>query len=159
MVRQAHHRQAQSSASSDWSIKWLERAIEIYERSNKWNKMKFQLTIFILITCLVGIQAQKEAKPELSEITSAQQNGQTQIHMKQFRYAATAKTDTVTVKVINPRGEMQTLSANDQEIKAGSYFDFSLNTKHWRPGTYHIIAEGRQGVISRRFAIPRSSEN
>lgn len=55
--------------------------------------------------------------------------------------------DTVTIKVINPRGEMQCMPVCKEIFEKGEKASFELLTKNWIPGTYHIIGVGREGRI------------
>ncbi len=97
------------------------------------------------------------ATAQLEEVKSNQRGAERS--EKKYRYTALATNDTVTIKVINPRGEMQALPAHNLAVQAGGTFDFNLNTNHWRPGNYQVIAEGRRETYTQRLNIkdPRHS--
>ena len=89
---------------------------------------------------------------QLEEINSGQRSASVQ-HERNYRYTSSAQPDTITIKVISPYGQMQALPVNASEVKAMEQIDFQLDTKHWTPGTYQIIAEGKYGRHFKRLKV------
>lgn len=62
---------------------------------------------------------------------------------KHFRYVA-PESDTITIKIYNPRGQLVSTPVLRKNITAGSNVEFSFNPRIWKDGQYHIVAEGRR---------------
>ena len=102
------------------------------------------------VVALIGLPI--SASAQLEEVSSKRRSAQ-KSHERSYRFTAQAQSDTVTIKVINPRGEMQVLPVHAAEVEANGQLNFQLNTTHWLPGTYHIVAEGKHKMYSRRLKI------
>ena len=55
--------------------------------------------------------------------------------------------DTCTVKIISPRGEIQSVPVVERSLVAGGQLELALDTQFWRPGWYRIVAKFKRGRI------------
>lgn len=63
-----------------------------------------------------------------------------------------SNTDTISIKIIDPGGEIKSIPVKKQRIT--SRVDFGISTKYWRKGWYTIIAENKNGFLYRkRFLV------
>ena len=118
------------------------------------NHLSSALVICVLLTTQVDAQV---IKAQLEEVVT-NQGGQYPKTNKSYRFTAAELADTVTVKIINPRGQMQALPVREAKMAALSSLDFGFDTKHWIAGQYHIVVDGRRGKYSKRFKIPDPRE-
>jgi hypothetical protein len=72
-----------------------------------------------------------------------------------YNYSFTSEIeDTITVKIVDPRGELVKIAYRDQPIMTNESLDFSLNTSFWRQGKYQIVVESKQtGLITKGLTI------
>ena len=61
-----------------------------------------------------------------------------------------------TVKVLNPRGEIQTTPIRKKNYASRERLEFKLKTKFWMEGLYHIIVESDGlEVYTKKFRLKR----
>lgn len=72
-----------------------------------------------------------------------------------YHYSFTsAVDDTITVKIVDPRGELVKIAYRDQPIMTNEQLDFSLNTSFWRQGKYQIIVDSKKtGTTAKGLVI------
>ena len=72
-----------------------------------------------------------------------------------YHYSFTsAVDDTITVKIVDPRGELVKIAYRNQPIMTNEQLDFSLNTSFWRQGKYQIMVDSKKtGLITKGLNI------
>ncbi len=103
-----------------------------------------------ILGCLIFL-VPLTVQAQLVEMTSNQRARST--HVKAYRYTLQERPDTVTIRVINPRGELQAMPVIDQAIHPREKIDFQFNTKNWLPGHYHVVVRGKHTQSNNRFKI------
>ncbi len=89
--------------------------------------------------------------PELqAQITKVSKNQRSANVHEFYRFQAVAQ-DTYSIRIIDPQGQIISMPVKKKLLSPGSQVTFSFSTKHWKQGTYQIIAEGTKGkrVIQR----------
>ncbi|MBK8505154.1 MAG: hypothetical protein IPL46_24885 [Saprospiraceae bacterium] len=100
--------------------------------------MKATIILLTLFSVFNIAQAQIE---EIGAIT--QQNGNT----SGFKYRFTSIVDdTITIKIIDPRGELITSPVLNKAILSKQSVPFNFNSTFWRRGEYQIIVESNKGT-------------
>lgn len=63
-----------------------------------------------------------------------------------YRYKFTSNVeDTISIKIIDPRGELVSVPYHSQTILNNQSLTFDFNRRFWRRGEYHVIVEGIKG--------------
>ena len=72
-------------------------------------------------------------------------------------FVTTAKTaGKYTIKVVSPRGELQTTPVKNKYFQANQRMDIELDTKYWRKGTYTILVEDeKEKVVKKKELVIR----
>lgn len=66
-------------------------------------------------------------------------------------FVTTAKTaGKYTIKVVNPRGELQTIPVKNKYFQSNQRMDIELDTKYWRKGIYTILVEDEKDRIIKK---------
>ncbi len=104
----------------------------------------------LFITGLLGLGSSLQAQIEIVGNNHKNANGTKKI---KFKYTS-AVADTITVKVVDPRGELQSVPVRNKTIKANQNIPLKFDPGHWQRGSYRIIVEGRNsGIVTRRLFI------
>ena len=73
-----------------------------------------------------------------------------------------AQADTISVKVINPKGEIQAIPVRNRSLINATKLDFRFNTRFWAEGRYTILVENKEKVIARKriyITLPEKKKN
>jgi hypothetical protein len=72
-----------------------------------------------------------------------------------YHYSFTSTVDdTITVKIVDPRGELVKIAYRNQPVMTNESIDFSLNTNFWRQGKYQIIVDSKKtGPVTKGLTI------
>jgi hypothetical protein len=100
--------------------------------------MKTIIIFWTLFSVLNLAHAQIE---EIGAITL--QNGNTSGY--KYRFTSTVD-DTITIKIIDPRGELVTAPVINEAILTKESVPFNINSNFWRRGEYQIIVESNKGT-------------
>ena len=103
-------------------------------------------SLWIIIGCLYftgSLHAQEEANVIKIEALEHDRQSSTRQFLK-YRLQA-ADEDIYTVKVVNGKGEIESMPVRSEHLTANAQYDFVLRTQYWKPGTYQIIATARHG--------------
>ena len=94
--------------------------------------------------------------PELlAQITEVNKNQRSANVHEFYRFHATTQ-DTFSIRIIDPNGLIVSMPVKKQSLSPGAKTEFSFSTKHWKEGSYQIIAEGTRGTrIVKRIKIRR----
>ena len=110
-------------------------------------------TIFITTNFLLFVVLTSSA--QITEVIK--RNGR-QLQENSFRFYqfTSAESDTISIKVINPRGEIQTIPVRKQPSSSASKLDFRFNTRYWEKGRYTIVVENKKGTMyTKRMEVKR----
>ena len=100
--------------------------------------MKQILMIFFI--AIIHISASAQIK-EISKRTNAKGMAEA------FAYSFTStKDDTVTIKIVDPRGQLLDVIFHDKAMIANQRVKFNVNAKYWREGKYRIIVQSKNGA-------------
>ncbi len=106
---------------------------------------------FEILACLL-LLVPMTGRAQLVEMKSSQR-AQSAGDVKGYRFTLQQRPDTVTIRVVNPRGELQTMPVIDLAMDPAEKIEFQLNTTNWIPGEYHIVVEGKHTQSNKRFKI------
>ena len=99
--------------------------------------MRAILSIFICITFYLASNAQ------IDEIGAVTQGKEAVIG---YNYKFTSELDdTVSIKIIDPRGQLIALPVQKKTILSSASIPFGFKTSFWLPGQYQILVETEKG--------------
>ena len=98
----------------------------------------------VIIIILIIFGGFNLAQAQIEEIgTITLQNGNTSGY--KYKFTSTSD-DTITVKIIDPRGELITAPILNKTILTKQSVPFTINSNFWRQGQYQIIVESTKGT-------------
>ncbi len=80
-----------------------------------------------------------------AQITKVSKNQRSADVHEFYRFQAVAQ-DTYSIRIIDPQGQIISMPVKKKLLSPDSQVTFSFSTKHWKQGTYQIIAEGTKGI-------------
>lgn len=77
-----------------------------------------------------------------------------------YKYRFTSQVDdTISIKIIDPRGELMTVPVQEHLIQNNQSIPFSFQTRYWREGQYQIIVESKKNpLVVKRLILDRSGK-
>jgi hypothetical protein len=86
----------------------------------------------------------------LAQITKVSKNQRSADVHEFYRFQAIEQ-DTYSIRIIDPHGQITAMPVKKKSLSPGAQAEFSFSTKHWKEGSYQIVAEGSKGnrVIKR----------
>ncbi|MCB0667520.1 MAG: hypothetical protein KDC80_16945 [Saprospiraceae bacterium] len=113
--------------------------------------MKIILSFAFILFLFNFVEAQIE---EVGATTQGNEN------ITGYKYRFTSQVDdTISIKIIDPRGELMSVPVQDRTILAAQSVPFRFQTRFWRPGQYQIIVESKkESSFVKRFQLDASGK-
>ncbi len=104
---------------------------------------------------ILGLFCFSMVSGQIEQLPNSKRSAVDQI--ERFRYTS-PHSDTISIKIVNPQGSLQSMPVKNRPVAADEEIDFSFNTQYLMKGQYRILVEGKENQATHPFNLGRKSE-